>query len=124
MSICYRPLGEIHLSALLDGRLAPYGIVEHLNSEGSRCLFDSLNYVHCWVQDDDVLLFKQYGGNKADYILDIISEMFGVRIVSEYRPEYWGFETQAEWNAALDAIQNEAEDKFYLELSRYIPPAR
>ena len=52
-----------------------------------------------YERDEGVGSFTRFMGNNAHYIITSISEAFGVRIVSEHEPEYWGFETQAEWEA-------------------------
>ena len=120
MSTDFRPLGRLAATDLLDGRLTAYGITEHWNSEGQLCLYDSMNYVHVHVDEEGVVRwFARYAGNNGSYILASISEVFGLRIVSEYEPEYWGFETQAEWDAADEALSREYEDRFYADVIRY-----
>src|SRR4051812_16509239 len=120
MSTDYRPLGQLFISDLLDGRLEVYGIKEHSNAEESCCLFDSASYVHVHETDGKVESFSRYAGNNADYILSSVSEAYGLRIVSEYEPEYWGFDTQAEWDAAWAAMAKKDEEKHYLNLIRYV----
>jgi hypothetical protein len=120
MSTNYRPLGRVVASDLLDGRLLAYGIKEHRNREGQLCLYDTMNYLHVHVDDEGLSSFTRYAGNNASYIVGSISEAFGVRIVSEYEPEYWGFATEAEWDAWQETISREHEDEFYVDLIRYV----
>jgi hypothetical protein len=121
MSTGYCPLGQIAVADLLDGRLLAYGIKEHRNPDGQLCLFDSMNYVHVHAGDEgQVGGFSRYGGNNASYILGCISEAFGVRIVSEYEPEYWGFATQEAWDAAMAAMAREDDDRHYADVIRYV----
>jgi hypothetical protein len=53
-------------------------------------------------------------------ILRAIADEFGVRIVSEHEPEYWGFETKEEWDAAWGAIAQESEKNFYNEVAKFV----
>src|SRR5829696_1929375 len=101
MSTHYCPLTAITASDLFDGRLSVYGIVTKQTEDGGRCLFDSLNTVHVFIDasTNHVTSLSRYAGNNAVYIISAIMEAFSVRIVSEYEPEYWGFDTQAEWDA-------------------------
>src|SRR5262245_9316500 len=54
------------------------------------------------------------------YILTAISDEFDVGIVSEYEPQYWGFDTQEEWEAFEERRAKEIDEKFYIELSKYL----
>jgi hypothetical protein len=120
MSTSYGPLGPLAVTDLLDGRLEAYGITQHRNSEGQLCLYDSMNYVHVYVDDKGLVSgFTRYAGNNAYYIVESISEAFGLRIASEYEPEYWGFATQAEWDLFQEEISREHEDQFYADVIRY-----
>jgi hypothetical protein len=38
-------------------------------------------------------------------MLRMIEEAFGLVIASEYEPQYWGFNTELEWDAAWEAQQ-------------------
>ena len=125
MSISFHLLNEVASSDLFDGRLERFGVREHLKpdetSEMWRCLTDGRNYV--WVQVDDqglVCFLTRYAGNVAKKILNAIAEAFDTDIVSEYEPQYWGFDTQEEWNAWLDRKSREADERFYTELCKYL----
>lgn len=106
----YRPLTPITMAALFDGRLEPAGIRERIfegdTTEWCRCLTDGANFL--WVFADDqgrvACLTRFNWPNNADRILMAIHEAFGVDIVSEYEPQFWGFDTQEE----MDAWESEA----------------
>jgi len=43
-----------------------------------------------------------------------------VEIVSEHDPRFWGFETQEEWDAAMEAIADQHEREFYDDVVKFI----
>ena len=56
-------------------------------------------------------------------ILNSIADAFNTDIFTEYEPQFWGFETEEEMEAALEkiAMQHKAEDlKFEAELLKYV----
>jgi len=124
MSTHYRPLKNILVRDLFDGRLAIFGIREHVvhsSEEHWRCLTDGDNYI--WVLGNSrgyVDIIRRTAGNLADYIVSRIAECFEPEIVSEYEPQYWGFDTDEEWEAAEAAFSKEHEDAYYAELMRCV----
>ena len=46
--------------------------------------------------------------------------MHSIRDRSEYEPQFWGFDTQEEWDACQDQIAREHDEKFHAELLRYV----
>jgi hypothetical protein len=107
---------------LFDGRLAPFGIKEHLSKErgkDKRCLTDGRrNFLWVYIDGDgSVSLLTVYlpNGNPSR-ILSIIADVFGVEIHSEHEPQYWGFDTKEEWEAAHEKISKEHEDEFYCDI--------
>lgn len=124
MSTEYATLKKILACDLFDGRLGRFNVFEHLNDEANetkRCLSDSRNYV--WVHIDAngfVACITRYGRNAPRKILDAISDAFDTDIVSEYEPEYWGFDTQEEWDAAMDKLAAESKDRFYIQILKYL----
>jgi hypothetical protein len=57
-----------------------------------------------------------------ELILAAIEDVFDVDIVSEHQPQYWGFATEEEWNAAQENMFKELEQKkrhFWNEVVRY-----
>ena len=125
MSTDYSFLPPIPFCALFDGRLQKFGILEHIkrgeNREDARWLTDGNNYlqVHRGEQNE-VGRITRHGANAPGNILRSIAEMFDVDIFSEYEPQYWGFETEEEWNAALEEMAQRERDEFYKELMKYI----
>jgi hypothetical protein len=53
-------------------------------------------------------------------ILGAIADTFDVDIVSEYEPEFWGFSTKEEWDAAMGAIAKEEDERFHTELMKFL----
>jgi hypothetical protein len=124
MSTDYRPLKKIHARDLFSGRLAQFGVREHFNehtTENQGVLTDGRNYLWVYIGDDGlVTVFTRYFPNGAPgKILDALSEAFDTDIVSEYEPQFWGFETREEWDAAIDKWGKENKKKFYANLLRY-----
>jgi len=100
---------KIRFADVFDGRLAPHGITEEVNedtTENSRCLTDGNNWL--WVFLDastEWASFKRYAPNGCpDLILAAIEQAFDTNIYSEYEPQFWGFDTQEEWDAWKDAL--------------------
>ena len=123
-SAWYRPLDKIYYADLFDGRLEKYGIHELVPPdcrEGERYLDDGRNYVVVYVQNDGSVEFKQHGAlNLVGKIFRAVSAEFKTRIVSEHQHEFWGFETQEEWEACIEERSREDEDKFYGDLLKYL----
>ena len=53
-------------------------------------------------------------------IFHAIAEAFDTDIVTEHQPEFWGFDTQEEWDAHEKRIHEEYERKFYAELLKHL----
>jgi hypothetical protein len=109
---------------LFGGRLQKFGIREHVTpetKERSRCLTDGRNYLWVYLTEDlQVGCLSRYGANAPGKILNAIAEAFDTEIFSEYEPQYWGFDTQAEWDAAMEKLDDEYRQKFYADLCAYI----
>ena len=126
MSTDYRPLKEIAACDLFDGRLEEFGVRVHVKQdeetggEEVRMLTDGCNYLWVYSDDDGFVFFTRYmpNGNPGK-ILNAIAEIFDADIVSEYEPQYWGFETEEEWDAAVNKRAEEHEREFYIELLKY-----
>ena len=107
MSTDFCPLTPIRMTDLFDGRLEKAGVHEHHSKEvtaDQKCLTDGRRFL--WVYGNDeglVSTFTTYGGNATERILATICDEFDVDLVSEHDPEFWGFETQEEWDAATAA---------------------
>jgi hypothetical protein len=63
---------------------------------------------------------SRYGANCPNHILGAIADEFDTEVFSEHEPQFWGFETQAQWDAALDDMDKQAENDLYLELLKYL----
>jgi hypothetical protein len=105
MSIDFRPIREISAKDLFDGRLSASGIHEYLDpksSERGRCLEDGCSCLWVWIGDDGIVeAFTSYGLNDPVYMLITIQKAYATHIATEYEPEYWGFQTQEEWDAFM-----------------------
>jgi hypothetical protein len=50
-------------------------------------------------------------------IMIAIYEAFDVDIVSEYQPEFWGFDTREAWDAAMEEM---GRKQFHAEILKYL----
>ena len=124
MSTDYCPLRKVPACDLFDGRLEEFGVREHVKPEAttekSRLLTDGRNYL--WVSIDDdgfVGRLTRYAPNGAPgKILNALANVFDTDIVTEYEPQFWGFDTQEEWKRAW---KNVAEVRGgFIELLKYL----
>ncbi len=124
MSTDFRPLTPIHFAELFDGRLKDLGVHEHQNKDQpsiAKCLTDGRNFL--WVHSNEqgfVDSFTRFGGNSPQRILRAIADKFDVDILSEYEPEFWGYETEEEWHAAWATIAEKDEQDFYNDVVRFV----
>jgi hypothetical protein len=129
MSTTFRLSEKVTALALFDGRLEKFGVresvVPDVTTEQKRCLTDGRNYL--WVSMDDggaVWSLTRYAGNAPGKILEAIAEAFNTDIFSEYQPQYWGFNTQEEWDAWQEETAREAAEKstekFYVQIMHYL----
>src|SRR6516225_5754165 len=126
MSTDFRPLTPIRMAELLDGRLERVGVWEHHPkwelAPNRKILTDGSNYLHVYSKEKGLVsCFSRYMPNgNPGYILTAISDEFDVDIVSEHEPQYWGFDTQEEWDACMERMSRESEERFHLELLKYL----
>jgi hypothetical protein len=126
MSTDYRLLKKVRACDLFDGCLEEFGVREHVKPDETtkkkRCLTDGRNYL--WVHIDDgglVASLSRYAPNGDPVkILNAIALEFDADVVSEYEPQYWGFDTQEEWDAAQEGMSREHEENFLNELLKYL----
>ena len=115
---------KVSANDLFGGRLATFGIQEHVSSDTSernRCLTDARNYLWVYLTEDGfVCCLSRYGANAPGKILAAINEAFETDVFSEYEPQYWGFDTQEEWDAAEKKLADQHRDRFYADLCAYI----
>ena len=89
--------------------------------EGCRRLTDGRNFLWVYAGSDGALgCMTRFGENAPGRILGAIAEVFDVQIVSEYEPQYWGFEIQEEWKNSLNKIAKETDDHQYTEIMKYL----
>jgi len=90
--------------------LAARGIRESASedvSDGVKRLADGSNYLWAYCEEgaDSVAVFVRYAScGDPENIISAIEDEFDCRIVTEHQPEYWGFETQDEWDAGHEVI--------------------
>jgi hypothetical protein len=122
MSTHYRLLSNVSLRDLLDGRLEKYGVREHDESTDQlRALTDGRNAVCVYVDDDGYVSdLSTRGANNPKRIFTAIADVFDTDVVSEHEPQFWGFETQEEWDAFMEQMSRESDDRFYAQLMKYL----
>ena len=125
MSTDYRLTKHILACDLLDRRLEQFGVREYFSdntTERARLLTDGRNYLWVYINDDGfVEHFTRYMPNGApSRILSAIAEAFDAEIVSEYEPQFWGFDTQEEWDAWELMIDKQYQEKFYNDVLKYL----
>ena len=49
-----------------------------------------------------------------------MADVFETEIVSEHQAQFWGFDTQEEWDAKLDQMAKESEEKFQVSVVNYV----
>jgi hypothetical protein len=124
MSTDYATEKKILFADLFDGRLKKYGIEEvrklegpcefHYLTDGTNCLLVSR------MADGMLGSISRHGGNNPRQILDAIREAFDTVIFSEYQPQFWGFNTREERDAAQDALHKKDHDKYCRELYKFL----
>jgi hypothetical protein len=126
MSTDYAPVKKIIAHELFDGRLNAFGVREEIVPDGTtkrkRCLTDGRNYMWAYIDDDGfaTCLTRYAPGGAPGKILNAIAEAFDTDMISEYEPQFWGFDTQAEWDACMAQMSKEADAKFHAELLKYL----
>jgi hypothetical protein len=113
------------MAELFDGRLENVGVREQHCEEATadeKCLTDGRNFL--WVHCDDEGLVSElvsYFPNGSPHrILRAICDEFDVYIVDEHQPQFWGFETQEEWDAFQMALEEEDDQRFYNEVVKFV----
>jgi hypothetical protein len=93
---------------LLGGRLKKFGIREAATRDNNpliRCLDDGRNCLWVYLSQDGIVeSLVAYGMSVPVEILAAISMTFGTEIYTEHDPQYWGCDTQEEWEAAFPDI--------------------
>jgi hypothetical protein len=126
MSTDYRLLKKVAACDLFDGRLEEFGVREHVTPEATteknRLLTDGRNYLWVYIDDDGFVgCLTRYAPNGAPgKILSALAKVFDTDIVSEHEPQFWGFDTQEEWDAWMEKMSQKAEEEFHIQLLRYL----
>jgi hypothetical protein len=124
MSTDYRPLKEILARDMFDGRLANCGVYEHVvpgNTEETRVLTDSRNYVIVWLDAEGVVKgLTRSGMNAPQKIFEAIEVAFETEIVSEYEGRYWGFESDKEYEKWMEEMAKADSERFYADVLKYL----
>jgi hypothetical protein len=126
MSTDYALLKKVLACDLFDGRLEAFGVREKIvpdeTTERRRCLTDGRNHLWVYNRDDGLIscLTRYAPGGAPGKILNAIAEACDTDIVSEHQPQFWGFETQEEWDAWNEQLSREHRDQFHNEILKYL----
>jgi len=118
---------KIRLSEVFGGLLELWGVTEHIARDTepgkAQCLTDGEG-AYLWVYADEAgmvtTLTRQFMIPMTVNLHDALVEAFGVDIVSEYQPEFWGFATNEEWEVAQEEIAKVHEREFEIDLMKYL----
>ena len=135
MSMYYGLRKSIKADELFDGRLEAFGVREEVRPEGTadryppymkvkevRYLTDGRNRMEVVVYENgvpDVTVRNLWCAPEKE-IFHAIAEAFDSDIVTEHQPEFWGFDTQEDWDAWMAQRSKEAKDRFHAELVKYL----
>ena len=65
-------------------------------------------------------LTRYFPGGDPGKILNAIAEACDAEIFSEYEPQFWGFETEEEWDAWTEEQWREVRDQFHNDVLKYL----
>jgi hypothetical protein len=104
MSTDYSFEKEIRMEELFDGRLERFGVFEEIiegyTSPGCRLLRKGCNGL--WISGDEVVdVVTSPEENNPVNILSAILQTFDTCVFADDEPQFWGFETQEEWDDYL-----------------------
>jgi hypothetical protein len=88
--------------------------------EGQRLLTDGRNFLCVSRGSAGDATFVRRGINAPGYMLGAIAEAFDTRIVSEHEPEYLGFASEEEWDAACKQEAEESQREFYAQIRNFL----
>ena len=95
---------------VFDGRLEEFGIREHIvpgqTTDTYRCLTDGRDYI--WVTMDGNGFFWHV--RDASGIL--YASVFETEVVSEHQGQFWGFDTEGEWERWQEEEARKSHEKF------------
>ena len=120
----YISLKLLRFADLFDGRLDRFGVTESIRKrtpDESRCLTDGNSFV--WVYPDSkgfAEFYTDFRFGSPERILSSVEEVFETKIVSEYEPQYWGFETLEEWDRWEAKISAKEDAEWYEDVMKYL----
>ena len=135
MSTQYGLRKSIKADELFDGRLEAFGVREGVRPEGAadrfppymkvkevRYLTDGRNSMKVVVYENGVpdLTVRNLWCAPEKEIFHAIAEAFDTDIVTEHQPEFWGFDTQEEWDAWNKRRNEEDERTLHAELLKHL----
>ena len=135
MSTYYGLRKSIKADELFDGRLEAFGVREEVRPEGAadrfppymkvrevRYLTDGRNSMEVVVYENGVpdLRARNLWCAPEKGIFRAIAEAFDTDIVTEHQPEFWGFDTQEQWDRWNEQRSREDDESFYLEVFKYL----
>lgn len=124
MSTDYRLNERVTAQELFGERLKKFGVHECIapeTGETRRCLTDGRNYLWVYLTEDGhVDVLSRFGANVPGKILRAIAEAFDADIFSEHEPQFWGFDTQEQWDAAWGEIADQHREEFYADVCAFI----
>ena len=113
MTTKYAPVKPIMASELFDGRLEEYNVRETARGDATdtmRLLSDGRNSVWVYINNDGRITdIVGHGANDPTNILGAVSTTCDTHIASEYEPQFWGFDTEEEWER-YQAVVEARED--------------
>ena len=122
MSTVYGFEKAITMEELFDGRLERFGIYEKVikgeTSSDRRLLRKGCNGL--WIYGDEFVSTFEYCGNSTASIVNTISDTFDTRVVSDCEPQFWGFETEEEWDRAQNEMHKEDQAELYIEIMKFV----
>jgi hypothetical protein len=108
MSTDYKVEKNISMDHLFGDCLEVYGIKEAIlegkSSPECRYLTDGENGLVV-LGDENVGIIKRCGTNIPNRILLAISDAFNTQIYSEFEPQFWGYESELEWDRAEQQME-------------------
>ena len=135
MSTYYGLRKSIKAHELFDGRLEAFGVREEVRPEGAadryppslkvkevRYLTDGSYSMEVVVYESgfaDIIVRNLWCAPEKE-IFHAIAEAFDTEIVIEGQPEFYGFDTQEEWDAWNEQESRQAEESFHDELLKYL----
>jgi hypothetical protein len=100
---------------VFDGRLEH--IVPDRTTDTFRCLTDGRHYDWVEIDGDGYLWYRVRG---LSPILRTVADVFETDIVSEHQAQFWGFNTEEEWYAAMKEIAERDRNEFYMDVCAYV----